>query len=361
MTSDLEKLLAPVSAENECGEDISYDPAYQEIEKLLLGKPETQFSAAEPPNWSQIREQSIALLGRSKHLRLAIILSAALMRVEGFAGFRDGIAFLKSLVEKYWQNLFPRLDPEDNNDPTERVNIVASLAAPLRTFGDPFKILEALRLLPLCDSRQHGRFCFEDISNSRAGVASTKQKRVPTAADIDAAFRDTNPATIQASSASVSESLALAKGLQQALDDSVGSEKGADFAPLLATLTEIKKQLAGYLPAMAVLGDAPADQPAESVPDSAEPVEAAGRRETTARNSLAGSVENRQQVVQALDLVCSYYSRYEPSSPVPLLLQRARRLVELDFLGIVAELTPEALDKMRAVAGIPKDNAKPAA
>ena len=54
----------------------------------------------------------------------------------------------------------------------------------------------------------------------------------------------------------------------------------------------------------------------------------------------------RQQVVQLLELACNYYARYEPSSPVPLLLQRAKRLVDLDFLGIVADLSPETLDKV---------------
>ncbi len=66
------------------------------------------------------------------------------------------------------------------------------------------------------------------------------------------------------------------------------------------------------------------------------------------------SVDTRQQVVQLLDLVCNYYARYEPSSPVPLLLQRARRLVDLDFLAIVADLSPETLEKVRYAAGIPK-------
>jgi hypothetical protein len=39
---------------------------------------------------------------------------------------------------------------------------------------------------------------------------------------------------------------------------------------------------------------------------------------------------------------------------VPLLIQRARRLVDSDFLSIVADLSPETLDRVRAAAGIPK-------
>ncbi|MDP9291626.1 MAG: type VI secretion system ImpA family N-terminal domain-containing protein, partial [Verrucomicrobiota bacterium] len=173
MTSALEKLLAPISAGSDCGEDISYDSAYQEVEKLILGKPETQFGAGEPPNWQEVRERCIPLLARSKHLRVFVMLAAALARVEGLSGFRDGISLLKKSVEKYWPNLYPRLDPEDNSDPTERVNIIASLTAPLATAGDPFNFLEALRACPLSDSPKYGRFSLRDIANSRAGVKPT--------------------------------------------------------------------------------------------------------------------------------------------------------------------------------------------
>ena len=349
MKSEIEKLLAPVSAEHECGEDVSGTPAYQELEKLILGKPETQFSAAEPPNWIEIRDRSLELLGRSKHLRLVVVLSAALVRVEGLSGFRDGLALLKTLVEKYWQTLYPRLDPEDNNDPTERVNIIAALAAPQGTFGDSFNFLEGIRAVPLSDSKQYGRLSMQDVANSRAGVKSTKEKLVPAGGDIEAAFRDTNPAAIQTAEATTAEALALTKGLQKILDDLVGSSNAVDFGPLVAVMGDARKQLAGYLPKGAAVGDgAMEEQPGEPAPASGQ----SGTRHS--HSGLTGTVENRQQVVQALDLVCNYYSRFEPSSPVPLLVQRARRLVELDFLGVVADLSPEMLDKIRAAAGVQK-------
>ena len=349
MKSEIEKLLAPVSAEHECGEDVSGTASYQELEQLILGKPETQFSAAESPDWNGIRDRSAELLGRSKHLRLVIVLAAALVRVEGLSGLRDGLALLKTLAEKFWQNLYPRLDPEDNNDPMERINIIAAFAAPQGIFGDPFKFLEGIKSVPLTDSKQYGRLSLQDIANSRAGVKSTKEKPVPAAGDIEAAFRDTNPAAIQSAEATAAEALALTKGLQKLLDDLVGSSNAVDFGPLAAVLGEARKQLAGYLPKGAAVGDgAKEEQPGEAAPVSGE----TGAGPT--RSGLTGTVENRQQVVQALDLVCNYYARLEPSSPVPLLVQRARRLVELDFLGVVADLSPEMLDKVKAAAGVQK-------
>ena len=49
MPIPLEKLLAPVTPDKPSGDDVSYDPAFQELDTLVAGKPETQFSLAEPP------------------------------------------------------------------------------------------------------------------------------------------------------------------------------------------------------------------------------------------------------------------------------------------------------------------------
>ena len=50
-----EELLKPISEEAPCGEDLSEDASLQELETLARGKPETQFSAAEPPDWKQFQ------------------------------------------------------------------------------------------------------------------------------------------------------------------------------------------------------------------------------------------------------------------------------------------------------------------
>ena len=54
---NIEELLKPISPEKPCGEDLSYDPAMQELETLLRGKPETQFSQAEEPRWEEVRDR----------------------------------------------------------------------------------------------------------------------------------------------------------------------------------------------------------------------------------------------------------------------------------------------------------------
>ena len=54
-----EELLKPISDQSPCGEDLYYDPSFQELESLMKGKAETQFSAAEDPDWKAVRERCL--------------------------------------------------------------------------------------------------------------------------------------------------------------------------------------------------------------------------------------------------------------------------------------------------------------
>ena len=46
-----------------------------------------------------------------------------------------------------------------------------------------------------------------------------------------------------------------------------------------------------------------------------------------------------------------YYERKEPSSPVPLVLKRAKRLVGKSFVYIIRDLSPDAMSQVRMVSG----------
>ena len=55
---------------------------------------------------------------------------------------------------------------------------------------------------------------------------------------------------------------------------------------------------------------------------------------------------------RALDAVANFFRTHEPSSPIPLLIERAKRLVGKDFLQVLAELAPEALAPAKAASGV---------
>jgi type VI secretion system protein ImpA len=66
---------------------------------------------------------------------------------------------------------------------------------------------------------------------------------------------------------------------------------------------------------------------------------------------LTGDISSREDVVRAIDKICEYSARHEPSSPLPLLLRRAKRLANKSFLDIVRDLSPDALQQVMAWGG----------
>jgi type VI secretion system protein ImpA len=53
-------------------------------------------------------------------------------------------------------------------------------------------------------------------------------------------------------------------------------------------------------------------------------------------------VESRSQAIALLDLVQRYFRISEPSSPVPMLCERARALAERDFMGVLRDVLPKS-------------------
>jgi type VI secretion system protein ImpA len=332
-----DELLRPVSAEKPCGDDISYDPQFIELETLMRGKPETQFSAAEEPNWKALRERCLELWKKSKDLRVATALALAELKTEGFLGFRESLALLNGLIEKNWNELYPRLDPADGNDPTQRVNIIASLAAPAGTFGDPMKMIERLRDAPLANSVRMGRFGLADILRSEAGTTGPDNKPPPSSSQIQAAFQDTNSDELQKLSQAISDCAASSVKLDELLTNAVGSGKAADLSLLKDALNEIRKRLGGFL----------GETPGEEAGAEGAPAQAGG----ASAKAISGDIQSRQDVLRMFDKICQYYARSEPSSPVPFLVKRARRLAEKNFMEIIDDLNPDALEQINKITG----------
>ena len=346
MKMTVENLLEPISAESPCGIDLGYDPQFLELETMLIGKEETQFAAAEEPDWGAVVSRCLELFQRSKDLRVALRLSLGLLRTEGLTGFCDGLRLMKGMIERYWEPLYPRLDPDDNNDPMERVNVLASLSTPMGTYGDPLQFIGRIRQAPLADSSQIGRISMADVERSATG-APNSAGTVITGAQIAGAFRSTPPDTFKKIYDAVVGAQATVKELDDLLTRAVGASNAVAFEPLEKCLKELQKTMAPY------------GEPGTTTTATGGDESTATSHESAAEGpGISGSVRTRQDVVRVLEQICDFYKKTEPSSPVPLLLQRARRLVDMDFVQLLTDLTPESLNQLRLIAGI-KDEQHP--
>ena len=180
---DVESLLQPTSGDAPCGEDLEYDPVFAEMENAAQGTPEQQYGdtiiPAEPPDWTEVRKGALGVLERSKDLRAAVYLARAALCVDGLCGFRDGLQFLRRLVETFWADVHPQLDPDDDNDPTIRINTLATLC-------DFAATLKPLREAPLVQSRTFGVFSRFDVGIARGEFpAPPEMEEPPTTSSID--------------------------------------------------------------------------------------------------------------------------------------------------------------------------------
>jgi type VI secretion system protein ImpA len=67
--------------------------------------------------------------------------------------------------------------------------------------------------------------------------------------------------------------------------------------------------------------------------------------------SVSGAINNKTDVINMIDKICDYYASHEPSSPIPLLLRRAQRLVDKSFVEILEDLAPDGVDQLQVISG----------
>lgn len=341
---DIDSLLQEITPGQPCGEDLEYDARFGELERAAQGKTEQQYGdtvvPAEEPDWRQVRALSLDLLNSTKDLRILVLLTKALLRTDGLAGFYDGLCLIHQIIEQHWACLYPLLDPDDGNDPTFRNNILLDLC-------DYDNVLRALRDTPLIATPAIGRFSLRDIQRARGQLAAMDGDVVPDPSVINAAIRDCNIDGLHTLSQSVDGAIGETKAIEAALAQQMSISDAPSLKPLASVLIEIK----------AVLDDALGKRGITSTPLATESSEVA-RAATPAplmRPVISGEIASREDAIRALDRVCEYFYNYEPSSPVPLLLQRAKRLVPMSFMEILRDMAPEALNQAQLITGAEAD------
>lgn len=337
--ADLLTLLEDVSPENPCGDYLEYDPAYLELGKNIQGKPEDPITGekAQPPNWRDMQKASLAILQQSKDMQVAVYLLRALINLEGLLGFRDGLKLLHGLLEKYWDDLHPVLDPEDDLDPTTRVNILEELS----NFDS---VLWPLTLAALVDSKMVGRYSLRDYHLATDKAETPEGATKPDVNSIRAAFMDVPEETVTASYQAINECIHLVQQMDAFVGEKVGIENGPDLSALSSLLKEMRYVFDQY----AETGGGEGEEPAGDEESAAgEPASGNASRKASA----VGGIGSRQDVLRTLDLICKYYRENEPSSPVPILLERAKKLVTADFMQIVQNLLPDGMSQLEQIKG----------
>lgn len=347
---DLPKLLQPVSDDEPAGPDQEYHPTYLAAFRAAEGTSSRQMGdtvvAAEEPDWRHVGDLAVGLLSQSKDLRVAVLLTRALLRVQGLAGLNEGLALVHGLMDRYWQGLHPQLDPDDDNDPTARVNCLLDLC-------DREHLLDALRCTPLVRSRVFGPLAYRDIEIAEGRASAPPGAKALDLAAVNGALQDCDLDALKEATSAAAGALGRARAILAALGERIRTDQLPSLDPLAGLLSAIHKALQAHLvqrlPAGSLMAEgagllASSDQGAAHGPtlDAQHP---------SVPEVTLDQIASRDDVVRAIDRICDYYARHEPSSPVPLLLQRARRLATGSFMDIVRDLAPDALAQIEKVCG----------
>jgi type VI secretion system protein ImpA len=342
MALSLEDLTKPVSDDDRCGEDVEYDPLFVEMETLFESKPEQEYGdtviAGSGPDWRGVRDNAFALLERSRDLRAVVYGAIACMHTDGMPQFATMIQALQHYIDEYWEDVHPVLDPDDDNDPVMRMNAIQML-------NERSAVANGVERAPLVELRGIGQFSMRSIDLAEGRAQPIGDEEVPEILAINDAFAQAEPEYLESLRQSVVDSLEAFAEIDRIWDEKVGDMQSLTLSIAVKALEDLQKRLHAFAP-----GE-------EELPEEfGEDGQAAGGGGGQ-QASMSGAINSREDVIRVLNKVCEYYEKNEPSSPIPLLLQRAERLVSKSFFDILKDIVPDGVAQAHIVSGTQEEEA----
>jgi type VI secretion system protein ImpA len=316
-------LLEPIAAEGPCGEDLEYTPLLAYLDSLrIFGQLRAIDGSPDPGEivrsfeWPQLERDIEGALARSKDLRLLAYLAVAALRTRGPVALCEILTIAAGWLEAYWDCVYPRID--DDDDALARRSALSCLA-------DPMAIVERLRRTPILQSPRHGRFSLRDIDIAAFRVLPAAGEGFPDQDRIDAAVAEAAIEQLPLYRAA-SDALAALSTIKSKM-----SEHGPDMVPEFSPLSVELRRIVELL------------RSSETMHTEVDGADAVGRgdRGTAAAGALT-TITSRQDAIRALHAVAEFVRGTYPASPVPMVIERARRLLESDFIDLLAEMPPSA-------------------
>ncbi len=325
--SDINALLAPLSEDAPCGEDL------EDTQLLASFDAYRVFGQAVPleadTNWREIKGASLKALAQSKDIRLLAHLAASALRTDGLPSFYACLQTAKQWVDEYWPQVYPLVD----DDAILRKNA-------LNAFADRMAIVDAVRRLALVSHRQLGSVSLRDLDVATGQSEASPGEEAKSEAQIAATFSAADSGELAQMLDGVRGALAALEAIEEKMRAEGGSQAAPTFDPLLVQLRRIQTLLADKVGT---------GEPAQQAEEGAEAAQGGGG----SGGALAsGPIRSREDAIRSLDLVATYFRQNEPSSPIPLFIERAKRLVSKDFFEVLADIAPDAMSQARAAGGL---------
>jgi type VI secretion system ImpA family protein len=329
MPLDVAGLLAPIDGDDPAGPDLAYDPGRQELEQAFEVSVSIDAtggeSGAADVDWRKIISLTEKQLGKTKDVWLPVYLCRAGARAGDLDAVAAGAEILGALIEEQWETVHPKLDELG----------VPGRKTPCDSLASQAEFVGPLMRAPLLVHSRLGAFSGADLQRfEKDGVD----------AEGYGLFRGALEDTDQETFADILGRLERIEGgfkrADAAFTGHAPNGESPNFGATYEALSTLKRSIQAF---------APAGESAPPQAEAAAPAEGGPAPAASPGGRLTGRVESREDVVKALDAVCDYYRRHEPTSPVPLVLQRAREWVALDFLSVLQDIAPAGLGEARGL------------
>jgi type VI secretion system protein ImpA len=316
--------LQALSAEHPCGEDLEDTQLLASFDAYRLFGQSAPLAAQ--IEWRDIRDRSVEALRKSKDFRLLAHLASAVVRTGGFPDFVTTLKVAARWLEQWANEVFPRVD----DDAILRRNA-------LNGFADRMAIVDGVRRAPVLAHAQLGSLRIRDIEIALGQLAPAEgETATMDQSQLEALLAASPAQELQSLAAQLDEALGSLRSIEEVMRSQGGTQAAPNFeslsTPLARTAKLLKDQLATRSPVNSVVPEVPG--------------------ETAGVVVSVDSIRSRQDAERALDAVAAFFRTNEPSSPIPLLIERAKRLVSKNFLEVLAELAPEALEPAKAASGV---------
>ena len=343
--SEFSDLKIPVSADAPVGENCEYDPLYIELDNLVENDPES----GKEPNWRGVKKNCLELWKKTRDLRVAVFLCIAETQINGLSGLADGLDLIRWLMGEYWADLYPKLDPDDDNDPLERLNIMMMLSPSPGSFDDAIMFPSKLRQIKLVSGLN---YTIRDVMIANGEIDSD------TSIDINLIN-----AEMMAKASQIKEKIDLMGKINETMSSMI-SETDAKltggYSLSMETLQkELKRFTSFYEKHAEESGDvADIEETSQEVANEAVAVQVSAPVVQKGGKVAIASVKatNRAEALLLLRKGMEYFQAEEPTSPVPYLIQRALRVAEMNFMDLLQDIAPDAIARGRDILGIKSED-----
>lgn len=318
----------PISDEEPAGKNYELDQKFAELETAALSTSEQQYGdtviPAKEPDWRHVLSCAMDLSKVTKDLRVFFLLTRALTKIYGLEGLLYGVQSLHTVCWGFWKELHPRMDLDGVFDPQLRFSILSD-------FGDMGTLVADMRSCILFTSH------LGDISVKDA------EKILDTGAvDIEGVSVSIKQITPIIEEQKKSDHKNILQAPLKILDALRGIQKicvdgwGVDFEPNFNNLTRPLEKLVRLMDEEDVVSITPGEE---------------GSGGTPLASGFLKNIQSRQDAVRHLEQVCKYLEDYEPTSPAPLLIKRAIKVMDMNFIDIVKNMAPDGLNQAIFILG----------